>query len=898
MLSAVRRPASVLLRWRRFEAMADQMPPERAARSAEDALSDWTQSGPAAAAGAPAEAVYTPGTMLAGRYRVVAPLGKGGMGEVYRADDTKLGQAVALKFVRGTLSADLLSRLYAEVRIGRQVSHPNVCRLHDVVEVDGQTFLAMEYVDGEDLASLLARIGRLPPDKALDIARDLAAGLAAMHEKGIVHRDLKPANVMIDGRGRARLTDFGLAVALEAPGTYAFAGTPSYMSPEQLAGGAVTPRSDVYSLGLLLFEMLTGRRFFEARTLDELRAQHHEAKAPRLAAIARMVVPAVEHAVLQCLEEDPSARPSSARAVFAMLPGADPLEAAMAAGETPSPEVVAAASKVGDLAPLTAWAALLAVLAGFVAIAALYDHFGLITPTTLPKTPDVLEERALGILMRLGYTSDVVDSASSFDWDRPYLAYRVRQGSWAALHQKGGGAFMPFFLFYYRQSPRKLVAANRDGVVRRDDPPAAVPGMREVVLSPIGRLASFMAVPPQVDASDGPWREPDWTGLLQDAGLDPNALRQATPQWAAPVDSDRKAAWTGTHPDDPAVPIRVEAAGYHGRPVWFAVLPPWSEPDAAAARPRPSSPTPVGDVAIWILALAMPFGGVLLARRNLRLGRGDRKGAFRVALFVFVVYSIARVFRADHVSSFGDELWLLIKLLAYPMFWAAQVWLLYMALEPYARRRWPHVLISWKRVLGGKLRDPLVGREVLLGAAVGLANAVVFLLSLAAQDWLNRMPPALEPYVQGDTLTSLRHVAFRLFVNQFSAVLYGTVFLFMLVLLRVVVRNIWVAAVLWGLLVATPPAWVHGGDPAIQWAGGLVRAATLFFVLTRGGLLALCAALLFMFTVFEAPLTLHLSAWYASRGLVVAAALAAIAVYAFHTSLAGKPLFGRPLIED
>ena len=105
------------------------------------------------------------------------------------------------------------------------------------MEVDGQTFLAMEYVDGEDLASLLARIGRLPPDKAHDVARDLCAGLAAMHDKGIVHRDLKPANVMVDGRGRARLTDFGLALALEAPGKYAYAGTPAYMSPEQLSGG-------------------------------------------------------------------------------------------------------------------------------------------------------------------------------------------------------------------------------------------------------------------------------------------------------------------------------------------------------------------------------------------------------------------------------------------------------------------------------------------------------------------------------------------------------------------------------------------------------------------------------------------------------------------------------------
>ena len=154
---------------------------------------------------APTEPRFTPGTLLAGRYRVIYPLGRGGMGQVYRADDLKLGQAVALKFVRSDLPAETRQRLYTEVRLGRQVSHPNVCRLYDVVEVEGLTFIAMEYVDGEDLASLLARIGHLAADKALEIARDLCAGLQAAHDRGVLHRDLKPANVMIDGRGRARL---------------------------------------------------------------------------------------------------------------------------------------------------------------------------------------------------------------------------------------------------------------------------------------------------------------------------------------------------------------------------------------------------------------------------------------------------------------------------------------------------------------------------------------------------------------------------------------------------------------------------------------------------------------------------------------------------------------------
>ncbi|HEY7112636.1 MAG TPA: serine/threonine-protein kinase, partial [Thermoanaerobaculia bacterium] len=150
---------------------------------------------------------FTPGTMLAERYRVIGLIGRGGMGEVYRADDLKLGQPVALKFLPDRLSSDqaLLERFFAEVRTARTVAHPNVCRVYDIGDVDGRHFLSMEYVDGEDLASLLRRIGRLPQDKALELSRQLCAGLSAAHDRGVLHRDLKPANVMVDGRGRARI---------------------------------------------------------------------------------------------------------------------------------------------------------------------------------------------------------------------------------------------------------------------------------------------------------------------------------------------------------------------------------------------------------------------------------------------------------------------------------------------------------------------------------------------------------------------------------------------------------------------------------------------------------------------------------------------------------------------
>ena len=222
--------------------------------------------------------------MLADRFRIIALLGKGGMGEVYRAEDVKLGQQVALKFLPEA-NPVRLERLYREVRLGRQVSHPNVCRIYDVFEAGGHHFISMEYIDGEDLASLLRRIGKLPHDKALDVARNLCAGLAAAHALGIVHRDLKPANVMIDGRGTARITDFGLAGLADEIRAGEISGTPAYMAPEQLSSGEVTQRTDLYALGLILCEVFTGKK--SPASSDEIE-------------------PAIQRVIARCLEPRPS----------------------------------------------------------------------------------------------------------------------------------------------------------------------------------------------------------------------------------------------------------------------------------------------------------------------------------------------------------------------------------------------------------------------------------------------------------------------------------------------------------------------------------------------------------------------------------------------------------------
>jgi serine/threonine-protein kinase len=259
------------------------------------------------------------------------------MGEVYRADDLKLGQPVALKFLPHGFDADpeRLNRFLNEVRIARQVSHTNVCRIYDAGEANGQHFLSMEYVDGEDLASLLRRIGHVPKDKAIQIARQLCAGLAAAHETGVLHRDLKPANIMIDGRGRARITDFGLAaIAEEIGGPEILAGTPAYMAPEQLAGRGVSARSDLYALGLVLYELFTGKKAFATPSSEPTPSSP--------SSFMDGFDPMVERVILRCLDPDPARRPSSALSVAAALRAATLWRRARRR-RTPSPEMVAEA---------------------------------------------------------------------------------------------------------------------------------------------------------------------------------------------------------------------------------------------------------------------------------------------------------------------------------------------------------------------------------------------------------------------------------------------------------------------------------------------------------------------------------------------------------------------------
>jgi formylglycine-generating enzyme required for sulfatase activity len=271
---------------------------------------------------APAPVVHLEaGVLIGGRYRIEALLGRGGMGEVYRAADQTLGEVVALKILPGGARDALRLRLFVgEVRVARQITHPNVCRVHDVGEANGLLFMSMELIEGEDLGSLIARSGPLSGGQAAEIGRQVCEGLAAAHDRGILHRDLKPANLMIDRAGNVRLMDFGLAGLV---GSATSGGTPAYMAPEMFGHRGASVQSDLYALGLVLYEMFTGRRPFAGANTSELGRQHREVPPPPPTEFRKGLAPAVERAILTCLQKDPRQRPRSARAVAAALAGTD-----------------------------------------------------------------------------------------------------------------------------------------------------------------------------------------------------------------------------------------------------------------------------------------------------------------------------------------------------------------------------------------------------------------------------------------------------------------------------------------------------------------------------------------------------------------------------------------------
>ncbi len=852
------------------------------------------------------DARFVPGAMVAERYRIVGLLGKGGMGEVYRADDLKLGQPVALKFLPDHLLSDgaALARFHREVRIARQVSHHNVCRVYDIGEVDGRHFLSMEFIKGEELSSLLRRIGRLPSDKATEIVRQLCAGLAAAHNRGVLHRDLKPANVMIDENGNVRLTDFGIAGLVEESGSEEISGTPAYMSPEQLAGRELTIKSDLYSLGLVVYEIYTGKKVFDAPSLPQLLSLRRSDTTPtNPSTLVQNIDPLVERLILRCLEKEPEKRPASALEVAASLPGGDPLAAALAAGETPSPEMVAAAPRQGFLKPVVAISLLVGILIAVAAVLLLSEKTQLHRRVALVKSPEVLEERARTIATKLGYTAPYLDSTYGLGSDYEYLRYAETTDSrWLSQLPTSQPAAI---YFWYRQSPFYMLPTTRLNVrASESDPRESVPGMLSVYLDPMGRLIEFRAVPPRMDKPiDKPIEKsveppplPNWSTLFEEAGFN-QADFTSTPSKRVPnVYSDSRAAWEGTLGNGPTAKIRIEAAAYAGKPVSFMIIGPWN-PGGGGQIIQAQSDSLLGKFVVLLLVgatLGFVIVGVLLGRKNLRDGSGDRKGGARLAVYIFLALMVSWAFRTRHFGA-SEELNLLQVGTYFALLPTVLLWLFYLALEPYVRRWWPHRMVSWSRLLAGDYRDPLIGRDTLIGAGLGMAMMVVANVWAMAPDWIGH-PQAPKP-VRLYTLLGLRESFGELFFTGITLIVFLAVTcMFLLLLLHMIFRQReWLAlGVAWLLITFVSTLTVRPLKISVIFAA--VYSALIIIAATRFGLLTLTSALFFITMFGNYPMTTDFSIWYATSTIFVLVVTGAVVAFAFYTSLGGQPVFrGRPV---
>ena len=849
------------------------------------------------------DARFVPGTILADRYRIVGLLGKGGMGEVYRADDLKLSQPVALKFLPSRFLKDgaALARFHREVRVARQVSHKNVCRVYDIGEIDGHQFLSMEFIKGEELSSLLRRIGRLPADKALQIARQICAGLTAAHESGVLHRDLKPANVMIDSDGNARITDFGLAgLEDEFHSDELAAGTPAYMAPEQLDGTQPSIRTDIYSLGLLLYELFTGKRAFEASNLNELlKLRRSDTSPTNPSEIVKDLDPLIERVIHRCLERDPHQRPTSALQVASALPGGDPLAAAIAAGETPSPEMVAAAPKRGMLQPTLALGLLGGLIAALLGAMWLGTRAGLHSLVPLPKSPEVLTEQAKQLSKSLGYEPGA-DQTYNLEIDRDYFSYLV-SNSKSMDPKEAIKVGQPSLVWYwYRQSPDVLYPKNAQFVMR-EDPPLRVSGMVNIVLDTEGRLVSLEAVPGQ-HTSTGALNSQmapqpfDFEILLRAAGLDPSKLQPIPSQWTPPHAYDRRMAWSGVYPLMPQIPLRVEAAAFEGKPVYFQLVNPWTKSQSNPWEPSPSQT--IGTKLLIVVFFASLILGAFLALNNLRLGRGDRKGALRLTFALFVIRMVHWVFATHHVGS-TNEMTLVLTGLQSALFWSFFVGLLYLALEPYLRRRWPQTIISWNRLLSGDFRDPLVGRDILIGAFVGSIGAMLMFVRYSLPAFLGgrRVIPDNDGF--DTTLVGISALV-ELLLNQLSASLVqALMILFVFLILSLVLRRDWLGITVGTIIVEAifGLSVIPTEPPFSMFLIALVVGIFIVCVL-RFGLVSLITCLMFFHLWVFFPVTFRFSAWYAPIFLFDLAILMALALYGFYTSLGGQPLLRGKLLED
>lgn len=792
-----------------------------------------------------------PGDRFAERYQIERALGRGGSGEIYLAQDLVLQAPVALKLLRSRARGGP-EAILNEVRLARQITHPAVCRVFDVGQHAGELFITLEFVDGEDLATRVKRTGGLPPDEVLAIARQLCAGLAAAHARGILHRDLKPANVLIDRAGQVRITDFGLAVS-RSNAQGGSGGTPSYMAPEQSIPGAdVTEQTDLYALGLLLHELLTGEPVFPGpAAFGASRPGRRGLPIPPSSLIAG-VDPALDAVIRAATDPDPRRRPASALEIAARLPGGDPLGIALATGSLAAPEIVASADVGSKPLSRSARAGLWVLLSGsFALLLALGSNDWRRAATQLVDSPTALDEKLQRAIRTFGIDPQGAPVDRGFIDEPAHDPLPGRVLYWQRV--KLAAAQVDFW--------ERLRDAASDNIGRS---PAATTDL-VVACDLQGRLIYFRLEDPTTAVvprtGRGMSSSIDWAPVFAAAGLDPanlQALDTPLPDLFATI----RLAWGYTPSDRAETASMVQAALIGDQVVSFQVQRSRTEP--SDGRQQRVATVRLRQEIMLGFALGVPLLALVLSIRHLRQGRADRRGARRLAWTVLIPALVTWFLLEGHApsparSEAGNARLLLALLAPIP------VWLCYIGFEPWARRLQPRLMVAWSRLLSGRIRDPLVGRSLVIGLIVGVWFVVIDQIDrrfCTALGRVTELPTVTAEHL--DQAIDLKRLVAATVFRLPDALTLVIPFVLLLVIIRRLLPQRWslpttfvlYTALFWALLANSPGASLFVGAP--------LTAFVTLVTLQRFGLLALVVAATTGYALANTPLTLSLGAWYAA----------------------------------
>jgi serine/threonine-protein kinase len=827
------------------------------------------------------------GDVVAGRYLILDALGKGGMGQVFKAQDTQLRQMVALKFLFKNRAADAvwIERLKQEVTLAQRVSHDNVCRVHHYQESDQGSFLVMEYAATGSLDSHLKKTasGRILPEDANALGRQLCDGLEAVHEKGLFHCDLKPGNILLDEKGRAKLADFGLAVMAERMRPEdARQGTRQYMAPELLDGHPPSIHSDIYALGAVLYEMITGQRPFAGKSEIEIRnLQRSPPMKPT--ALQPDLDPAFDRAIMPCLESDPEKRPGSAREVKEKLPPLSRRHSKEQGGE-------------GRIPVRTALVLAAVAILGFLVHAAVADRT--MAYRQLPRMLSNARLQAEAEKMAEAIGGSLTPGPArhwGHEWDLDRIRYAAN--GHPELWRWNPDALSPLVYFWFRAGPEYHAPTNRPAPT---DPTLLLEGMVCLMLDPEGRLLEYHAVPPREPAV-APTRNQEerrirWENkVLPYSGLTRDSFARRAPSNRPPVFADD--AWALQETDGKKIvefAVCDEGPNKPEQLVYYRVCEPLEngvrrdriQGENVDAGSRRKMAGELGTLVILIAVLA----AAPLAWRNWRLGRADVTGNLRVVGLYAATNLIGWLFITDHLPSIQVERVMLMNMCGMTVVWGVLLFICCLSIEPYMRQRWPERLSSWLRLLSGGFRDPLVGRDVLYGLISGVAVALIIKSAAWAGGNYYLIAPVYDP------MTPNVSPGLAISLVAFSVVRTAGTFV-VLLLLGVALRREWLAWIVLVLIIT-----VIGMQPLVSmsrsspfaWAGLLGMAALLVFTAVRFGWVASLVGYFTASLLNIMPLTFSPDPWYADSNAFVAALLLMLTAYGVKVSAGG----GSPLRDE